>query len=290
MPIKLGLVDVTLRSGSSAVASYLGAQVASRLLDGHGGATAAFSLRLLRSAYSGPLVRVRRSSDSAEADFTEAEINGGELASWVGSGNDGFVRTLYDQTGNNRHMNQTTAGRQPKLVGSGAVILQDNKPTLEFYNSRGDYLTTGDIGVNVPVDAYLVARFRDLTVSGPVGGVFGRAGTVSGLFIRYSTSNGHVNVGNNTNIHAATTYANTTRRIWNVYFDSGVNSLFFVNATQVASGNAGAVNPGGFALGTDAQIIDRSANVNIQEAVLYGSSQAKRAVIREEINSYYSVY
>lgn len=260
------------------------------LLDVYGGATAAYSLRRLRTAYSSALVRVRRSSDNAEADFTEADINGGSLATWVGSGYDGFVRTWYDQTGNGRHMNQATAGRQPKVISSGAVIVQNDKPTLEFANSRGDYLTTGNISVNVPIDAYLVARFRAFSGGTGVRALFGRAGTSSGLYVRESF--GGLEVGNGTNVYNSNsaTYLNTTRRIWNVYFDSGASSLFFVNATQVASGNAGTNNPTGFALGTDAQIIDRSGDVNIQEAIFYGLSQAKRADLRTAVNQYYSVF
>ncbi len=49
------------------------------LLDEYGGAAAAYSLRRLGSAYSGPLVRVRRDSDDAELDFTSTT----SIADWV---------------------------------------------------------------------------------------------------------------------------------------------------------------------------------------------------------------
>ena len=261
-----------------------------RLLDIYGGATAAYSLRRLRTSYAGPLARVRRSSDNAEADFTEAEISGGSLVSWVGGGNDGFVRTLYDQSGNARNMNQTTAGRQPKLVSSGAVILEGGKPTLEFANARDDFLTTGNIGINVPVDAYLVGRYRSFSGSTGIRALLGRAGTNSGLYIREQFN--FLQVGNGADVYnsSSATYLNTVRRIWNAYFDSGANSLFFVDDTQVASGNAGTNNPTGFALATDAQLAGRSGDVNIQEVVFYGASQAKRADLRSAINLYYSVF
>ena len=46
------------------------------LLDVYPNAAAAYSLRLLREAYSGSAIRVRRSSDSAEQDigFTELYV------------------------------------------------------------------------------------------------------------------------------------------------------------------------------------------------------------------------
>ena len=49
------------------------------LFDEYGGAAAAYSLRRLGSAYSGPLVRVRRDSDDAELDFTSTT----SIADWV---------------------------------------------------------------------------------------------------------------------------------------------------------------------------------------------------------------
>lgn len=49
------------------------------LFDEYGGAAAAYSLRRLGSAYSGPLVRVRRDSDDAELDFTSTT----SIEDWV---------------------------------------------------------------------------------------------------------------------------------------------------------------------------------------------------------------
>jgi len=46
-------------------------------------AAAAYSLRNLSTSYSGSVVRVRRSSDNAEADFTATEILDGTLTDWV---------------------------------------------------------------------------------------------------------------------------------------------------------------------------------------------------------------
>jgi hypothetical protein len=45
------------------------APAASLLLDTYSGAAVAYSLRKLRTAYSGSAIRVRRSSDNAEQDF-----------------------------------------------------------------------------------------------------------------------------------------------------------------------------------------------------------------------------
>jgi hypothetical protein len=103
------------------------------LLDQYGGAAAAYSLRNLSIYNTSPVVRVRRSSGSPdEADFTATEVANGSLATWVGAGNNGFVRTWYDQSGNNRHATQTTTANQPQIVSSGALVQTNSKPALDF--------------------------------------------------------------------------------------------------------------------------------------------------------------
>lgn len=59
-------------------------------LDEASGAAAAYSLRNLSASYSGDVVRVRRSSDNAELDFSASEITDGTLESWVGGQNEVF--------------------------------------------------------------------------------------------------------------------------------------------------------------------------------------------------------
>ena len=59
-------------------------------------AAAAYSLRQLKTGVTN-VVRVRR-SDNAESDFTADEITDGTLTTWTGA-NDGFVTTLYEQSG-----------------------------------------------------------------------------------------------------------------------------------------------------------------------------------------------
>jgi hypothetical protein len=91
------------------------------LLDAVPGAAAAYSLRQLSNAYTGPVVTVRRSSDNAEEDFKASEIDDGTLAAFCGAG-DGLVKTWHDQSGNGRDASQGTAANQPKIVDSGSLV------------------------------------------------------------------------------------------------------------------------------------------------------------------------
>ena len=109
------------------------------LLDAVPGAAAAYSLRQLSNAYTGPVVTVRRSSDAAEADFKASEIDDGTLTAFCGAG-DGFVKTWFDQSGSGNDASQGTAANQPKIVSSGSLVTEGGKAALEFDGSN-DYLT-----------------------------------------------------------------------------------------------------------------------------------------------------
>ena len=87
-------------------------------------AAAAYSLRSLTGG-DPDVVRVRRSSDNAERDFTVSEI-GATLEDWVGALNDGFVETWYDQSGNGYDAREPAAGYQPKIVENGSLVTDNN--------------------------------------------------------------------------------------------------------------------------------------------------------------------
>jgi SPP1 family predicted phage head-tail adaptor len=114
--------------------------VASLLLDLYPDAAVAYSLRKLRTAYTGSAVRVRRSSDNTEQDigFVAEELDTVSLLAFCGIGN-GFVTTWYDQSGNANNATQTTQASQPQIVSSGVIIISNGEPTIDF-NGTNSYL------------------------------------------------------------------------------------------------------------------------------------------------------
>jgi hypothetical protein len=110
------------------------------ILDLYPGAAAAYSLRLLRTLYTGYAIRVRRSSDNAESDigFSGENLDTSALNTFC-TGTNGFVTTWYDQSGNANNATQTTAANQPQIVSSGNIINVNLKPCVQFTNSMGQF-------------------------------------------------------------------------------------------------------------------------------------------------------
>lgn len=110
------------------------------ILDKVVGASAAFSGRKLRLA-ANLCLRVRRSSDNTQTDigFTASGLlDTAALLAFVGSGS-GFVVTWYDQSGNARHVSQSDATRQPRIVNAGVVDATNAVPA-PFFDGTTDVL------------------------------------------------------------------------------------------------------------------------------------------------------
>ena len=112
-------------------------------------AAAAYSLRKVRSAYTGNAVQIRRTSDNVEVDVafdangevstssaitnvteeTSGSSEGSTTATTLGdfiSGTDAAVVTWYDQSGNGEDATQLTSGDQPLLAESGSLLTSTN--------------------------------------------------------------------------------------------------------------------------------------------------------------------
>jgi len=98
----------------------------------------AYSLRKMRTAYSGAAIRVRRSSDNVEADigFTAGGVmDEAALLAHVGAG-DGYVVTFYDQGTGAAHFTQATTTLQPRIVLAGVVEKVNSVPAVRFLGAQ----------------------------------------------------------------------------------------------------------------------------------------------------------
>ena len=124
----------------------------SRLLDVYPGARAAYSVYLLRSAYAGSCLRVRRSSDGAEQDigFTASGLlDTAALLAFIGA-NDGTVATWYDQSGNGDNTTQAVAANQIRIVNAGVLDTEGGIAALQCLSSTNAlWLNFTGTGLNI---------------------------------------------------------------------------------------------------------------------------------------------
>jgi hypothetical protein len=113
----------------------------------------AFSLKLINKDYTGPIVKVRRVSDAAISDFYGDDSGnlflnkrGDNLTSWL-NGSIGYVPTWYDQSGNARHINQSTEAFQPSITESGGLL----------FNGSTQFLQTTNAPITAGLDTYTFA-------------------------------------------------------------------------------------------------------------------------------------
>jgi hypothetical protein len=117
----------------------------------------------MNAFYEGPIVKVRRSSDNAEQNFQQWEINNGDLVTWVGAGYDGFVTRAYDQSGQENDLTQTVASLQPKIVNNGTLVTSGGTASMLF-DGVDDHFDMPDVfGGKSEISAVAVIEFTSVT-------------------------------------------------------------------------------------------------------------------------------
>jgi hypothetical protein len=282
------------------------------LLDLFPNAAAAYSLRKLRTAYTGNCIEVRRSSDNTTQNigFVNNVLDTASLLSFVGAGN-GFVRTWYDQSGSNYNLFQTTRGQQPAIVDGGNIKIKNNKPSL-FFDGVDDFLFFGSNNLlnNKPAFSLIVTygkrtnysvnralfgvAFSGGIVKSNIGG-----GLVSNKFrinSRRLSSDAAVALNSISNapvdnlfIHSSLIdYSNATASI---YLN---NTLDTINTSFGTAGNTQAIGSSSIGLGGSITgNIDGStyADYDLSEIVMHEFDQNSVIInMINNINDYYNIY
>jgi hypothetical protein len=276
--MKLGSLNINnLKLGNNQVKKvFSGASLVWEiyLLDLYPNATVAYSLRKLKSTTTN-VVRVRRSSDNSEQDFSANEITDGTLTSFCGVG-DGFVTTWYDQSGNNRNVTQILATAQPNIVISGVLVIQGTKPSI-FYNSSTKRLISDTFTIPQPLTTFSVVELNTiLSLNQYYLGVDTGSLVALGKFATNWANffgTGLIGTTSNTDNGLHTLIANT------------VDSTAYFNGSLNASGDLGVRSFNDIVINRDRWL------GTIQEVIIYPSNQTtNRVAIETEINNYYSIY
>jgi len=314
----LGFKDITLFAAKTGLGGFITKSnyieiVFTGLLDIYPNAAAAYSLRLLRLAYTGSAIRVRRSNDNAEQDigFVNNVLDTAALLSFVGA-NNGFVTTWYDQSGNGHNASQTTQANQPQIVSSGSVILTNNNPTLQFDGIddilRINYFNYYGGGIS-KLFTSTVAKRNSSTLSTRIifchnneGGIPADRSFVSGFTQSTGRFAGHFSTNNSSNsINNFQIWNDLTQLNLITIFDT--NNSILSNRVVVYANNVSSYNTtsgaqqGNLAVATNIPLTIGGSNGNlglwqgdIQEVIFYNSDQsANRTGIETNTQTFYGI-
>jgi hypothetical protein len=280
---------------ASQIQSFVG------LLDTYPNASAAYSLRKLRAAYTGSAIRVRRSSDNTEQNigFTAlGELDTTALTSFC-SGTNGFVTTWYDQSGNGRNGVQNTAANQPQIVSSGSILTLTGtgsaKPCMLF-DGTNDFL---DLSTTLPIstgDKFSIYQLEKKTSTLTIGiwitgGATGSGSPFSPVHYigGFLYMNSKFNAGTSGYRFGGTLAANYNlisgyNKDSDMTSDAYVNNSLYTFTTTTNEARVTAFNRIG------ARVTEFSGT-RTQEMIIYLSDQsANNTAINTNINTYYGIY
>jgi len=257
-----------------------------QLLDNFPNAAAAYSLRKIKAGVTS-VVRVRRSSDNAEQDFTADDITGGALAAFCGAG-DGFATTWYDQSGNGMNVTQAVAGTQPQIVSSGTVVTFGGLPALDTYNAGSLHFDGLDLTAESYTDATGLCVYQlDGNTNASVWNL--ASGAASSQLHPFS-SNGY---------YYCNFFATTRPGLFDNTFNGPDYYLFWIQnlaGSMTAYTNNTIAGSAAVTFGMPANISQIPSPGNavqgtVQEVIVWGEDKsADRGAIQSDINAYYSIY
>jgi hypothetical protein len=252
------------------------------LLDTYSGAAAAYSLRKLRTAYTGNAIRVRRASDNTEQNigFVNNVLDTASLTSFC-SGTNGFVTTWYDQSGNGMDATQSTGANQPQIVSSGSVLTLNGRPSILSSTTAKFLETPNTISYT---ECYISVVFNRTGKFGPFDNLYIfdtpfnqlYSNTPNWQYFSQSTSY-------NTTIPLSTSQKIITQ------IDNGNNTIFYDNSIQDSSFNI-SNNISNSPLVLFANRNAYGTFGNMQEFILYNSDQSSnRTGIETNIANHYGI-
>ena len=261
----------------------------SLLLDQYGeDITAAYSVRKLRTAYTGASMRIRRFSDNTEQDIgfdADGNLDTTAITSFVGS-NSSAVVTWYEQSGQASNWNLTNSTRtgQPRITdSSGNIYTLNGKPAIEDNSGphRLSFNTTfGDApsGITQPFHTFNVVKYSNssdkMLFDGESGDVRISAyyGNVYRIYAGSAVSTGATQ--------------NNTQVLVDGSFNDSSSYLFENNVSQGTSLNIGTNTMNRLYLMGKSRVLGQT-----QEFLIYGADvTTNRSNIADNINTYYSIY
>lgn len=306
------ITETATDDDGSASASSVGSVILATLLDITGNAKGAYSSYLLRGAYYGsPLVRVRRSGDNAETDFGATTLGVLDTASIVafciagGGTQHGTLVRVYDQSGQNNHLVQTTPSDQLSIVTSGVLLTTNLR--VAFRGLSSDFLTVPTstnlfkflhdgtdslvYGVTIIISANTpIVRTMATTATSSIGYWFGE--TSGNRLTSIIGNGGGVAL---TVINTSATSTTTTNAQVLIIDKIDANNATASNRSAITMNNGAEIKnntntatPSSSASSTDLRVLTGSTQ-EFQELVIF-DTQPSITTIKSNVNSRFNIY
>jgi hypothetical protein len=266
-------------------------------------AAAAYSLRKVRTAYSGNAVQIRRvpgdvevnvafdsngevSTSSAITNVDESPDAGDTTATTLGEfltegGNqDATVVTWYDQSGNGNDATQLTTGNQPLIAQNGSLLADG----IDF-DGFNDFFDVSGIDEAQPITGFIQLK-PDATTDAANEVLDGTIVNTNRILLDASSGDWRLFAGS---VLTGASVATTSSLLY--FLANSTSSEFGLNGATALTGNAG-TNSGwadGLTIGTS--ISGNFYDGTIGEIIFYPSDQStNRFKIESNINNYYGIY
>jgi hypothetical protein len=275
--------------GQMVIDSYRFGAPAGPLLDDYPNAAAAYSLRLLRTGYTGSAIQVRRSSDSdtTSIGFSGNYLDTAALKTFCGTGatDTCFVRIWFDQSFSNRNLAKTTNANQPFILLNGVITRVDGIAAIDF-SRDADNLTAsgyGFLSVDSNFTAIAVTKANSTAAMLIFNNLVNTNDRIRLDIDRFTFSVSGTLIGKS--------FTSTTNKL--IYFAENSPQTLYANSVLATGGsNSSPFNISGFSLaGRADNATGSNYNGNIYEVIFYNTNQSSnRTAIETNINNFYQIY
>ena len=258
-------------------------------LDTYTGAAAGYSVRLLRTAYTGSCMRVREDGGNTETDIgfdSNGDLDTAAIASHCGA-NNGFIRYWYDQSGNAVDAGQATAGSQPQIYNGTAVITENGKPAMsEWYDNQAILIASFGTTYN---DVHVFSVTNDAGGTGVLGYVVsGNTGSNFRMARNFSGSDIWLYDG----AQAFSTTSEATGQALISSTNETTPTAFFNGSSRSFNNTLNGNGMSGAYIGRHPSLTSGGMRGTIQEIIIFSAHQSStnRSGIETNINDYFSIF
>jgi len=269
---------------------------------------AGYSMRRLRSLYTGDAIIVKRSSDNATQSIgfdSNGDLNQTSLTSFVGAG-DGYIVNWYDQSGNNYHLSLGTYSvNGPQIVTSGVVATMSgasiSRPTIKWSNGATNIsvLVNTSFSQAMPSTNFSAVRLNSTTLTNKAPIIYDSGSAAGARHLLYNSGkvdspNDNWGIIGSSGVYNSSAF-NTTPKLLTALFN-GASSVLRANGTQIISGNTGAATHTGLKLGNLRSVYTPVPNSyqwegDMSEMIFFNTDRsANYTAIESIINAYWGLY